>query len=240
MRKIIAGLLALYLALLPAQAGKLLPLLGAGAPFSVSYVSSNSSTSVASSYTFSAQNIGNADSTRIIGLGFVYHLSAGTGNIITGVTIGGSAAAQVASSPANNTLGESSEFWTLAVPAGTSANIVVNTSANLSRIAMCVFSVVGPGTSVSGGASNFSNVSVTTLTQTITIPATGAALSITDIHSATPGTVTPTNLINDTSVTAGSSTAICGHNSSSSGSTSVGQSWTSSTDAVTSAVGFNP
>lgn len=207
--------------------------------FSISYISNNSTVASQSSYTYTAQGIGTADPTRIVAVAISYNAGSGA-NAVSGVTIGGNAATS-SGAATTSTVGAATDIYYLAVPTGTTANIVVSFSVNPSRIAISVYSVIGTGASFSTAASAQNGSSVSTLTQSGTIPTGGGAISVITIHTSTPGTVTPTNLTTDTNLTFGSSTTVAGHNTASSGATTMGFSWAgSATDAALSIVTFNP
>jgi hypothetical protein len=239
--------LSLWLALTPAfaWAGSLPLLLGTGGvsaggtPFSITEVSTNSSTTVTSSYTFTPQNIGTADPTRLVGVAIT--AEAGTGIPVISVTIGGISAAQVSGAAAQASSGPATDFWWLAVPTGITAAIVVTWSTTITRMAIVVYSIVGTGAAVSTGANTSSASAVSTLTQSAAIPSGGGAIGILNVHSATAGTMTPTNLTADTNIVFGSSVAQPGKNTSSSGSTSMGFSWAgTAADCTLSLVTFTP
>lgn len=210
-----------------------------GTPFGITFVSNNNSVVATSAYTFTAQNIGTADATRIV----VVAISAqgGTGITVLSVTIGGVFAAQVSGAYAQASSGPATDIWQLAVPTGTSADIIVTWSTSITRMAVAVYGVIGTGVSVSTGANANSATSVSTLVQSATIPASGGAIGILNAHSSTAGAMTPTNLVSDTNVVFGNSTMQSGKNTSSSGSTSMGFSWAgTATDGALSLVTFNP
>jgi Putative Ig domain len=206
--------------------------------FAVSLTAQNSSTAGTASYTFAAQSIGAADSTRIVCVLFAHGINTAA---ITGVTIGGVSATQVSGAATPLTSGMSTDAWYAAIPTGTTADVVATFTGAQTRVAIAVYRAVGTGVAISSGVRNTS-ASVSTLTQTATIPSGGGAIGIIEIHSATAGTITPTNLSNDTgSLVFGSSTAVAGKNVTNSGSTSMGYSWTGgAVDVALSIVAFSP
>jgi len=94
---------------------------------------------------------------------------------------------------------------------------------------------------MSTGANNGTISLVNTLAQSATIPAGGGAIAIQNIHTATAGAITPTNVVADSNIVFGGSSLEAGHNVSSSGSTSMGFAWAgTATDVVISIATFNP
>jgi hypothetical protein len=207
-------------------------------PFSITAVSNGNSTTATGTYTFTSQNIGSADPSRISCVGIA--AQAGSGVVVSSVTIGGTSAAQVSGAPSTGgASGSLTDIWCLAVPTGSTATIVVTMSVPITRLAIEVYSILGTSSAVSTGAHNLSS-SGTTLVQSATIPSGGGAIAVFYLHTASPGTITPTNLTNDANVVFGSSTMQTGHNVTSAGSTSMGQSWTASTDSALSIATFSP
>lgn len=245
----IAAVALVLISALPVSAGSMLltgvgPPPASGTPFSITYVSNNNSVTGQPSYTFTAQNIGTADPTRIVVVGIT--AAAGPTGVVSSVTMdnggGPVPAAQVSGAAGfattNSTL---SDIWLLAVPTGTTATIVVNFAASASRTGIAVFSVIGTGASVSTGANNSTNSSVNTLSQAATIPAGGGAIAVQNVHSSTAGAITPTNLTADNNLIYSNTVMESGHNASSSGSTSMGFAWAgTATDAALSIATFNP
>jgi hypothetical protein len=219
-----AIVLSLWLAVSPLYAGSM-TLLGVGSapisgtPFGITYVSENSLVSSTASFSFAAQPIGTADPTRLTCVTATW---IGTGVTITSLTIGGNAATQVSGALSNSdTSGQASDIWCLGVPTGTTATIAYTLSASTSRSSIQVYSVIGTGAAVSTGTSAFSSTTVATLTKAATIPAGGGAIAVVNVHSASASAFSGTNLTLDNQLVVGSATVQSGHNSSSSGSTTL-------------------
>lgn len=207
-------------------------------PFSIAYVGSATNVVAASSFTFTSQNIGTAGATRLVVVAVAY---LNTGVTITGMTIGGSAAAQVSGAASTtNVGGDCSDIWVLAVPAGTTATIAVTMSATAGRCAIQVFNVFGTGSSASTGANNSNASAATSLAQTATVPAGGGAIAIVHVHSASASAFSGTNLTPDNGVVFGSAVAEVGHTTAASGATSLGFTWTTAADCSLSVATFNP
>lgn len=208
-----------------------------GTPFSISYVGTNNSASALTTYTFSAQSIGAANSTRILVVG----AAAGpNNNSVTGITIDGNAMTCPAGAIQTSIIGAVSGLCYLAWPTGTTANIVVTFAAGQSRCIIEIYQVLGSTTTFSVGDGNASSGTVTTLTKSVSIPSGGGAIGLLSAHSGSQ-TFTGTNLTLDGSpVTVSASTTQTGVNTSSSGATSLGGSWGSSVDAVLSILAFAP
>jgi hypothetical protein len=197
-------------------------------PFAVTYISDSGLTGSTATWTFTSQAIGAASATRIIVIGIA--AQAGTGITVSSVTVGGNSATKATGAGLTNASnGAAGDIWYYADAGalGTAATILVNWSASITRTAIAVYNVTGTGSVFSTGASNGSTSSVSTLTQSATIPSGGGAIAVATLHTATGGTVTTTNLTSDISngLVFGTSTILAGHNASSSGSTSMGFSW---------------
>jgi hypothetical protein len=215
---------------------------GVQTPFSLAWVSPYSSiTTAGTSFSYASQNIGTADPTRIITVGIS---CAGTSGItFSGVTVGGNAASHVSGALESETSGTYTDFWTYADGGalGTSATIVITTSASMSRCAIAVYRVVGTGASVSAGAGNSATSGATSLSATISIPSGGGVASVLTMHTTNASGIAGSNLTLDGTATVYSTTIIqAGHNTTSSGSTSAGFTWSTATDATMSVVAFNP
>ena len=227
MRKLLTFLIALgaivFAVVSPANAGSM-TLMGVGrppsgaAPFGVSLASTDFNTAGASTtYTFNTEAAGAADPNRIVMVG----ISGGIANTTpSGVTINGSAATHVTSAYVNDGV-DIADWWYLAVPTGTTVNIVITFNVAETRAAVSVYRIVGPSISI-GTASTGTQASGTSVSATSTISSGGAAVAVTTIHSSSVGTVTPTNLTTDANVVYGGSTMLAGSNVSSSGSTAMG------------------
>jgi len=215
---------------------------GCGAAPFVHFASSNGSTTAGTSFTFSSQGIGTADPNRLV----VVCIGGGPGSgafTVTGVTIGGNAAAHVSGASAYDSGGGLSDIWYLAVPTGTTATIAVTFSQSLTRSSIAVYSVTGPGVAVSAGFNNAISLSGNSIAKAVTgIPSGGGTIAAAYLHTATAGTITQTNLSNDTgSVVAGSSTMVSGNNTSLSGSQTFTTAWAgTATDSAMSVVTFSP
>lgn len=105
----------------------------------ISYVLSSDISGVATTYTFTDHPIGAAAPSRLV----VVCIQGGAagGRTITSVTIGGVAATIVGATNASSTI--RNVFAYLAVPAGTTATIVVNSSASLQQCRINVYSITG-------------------------------------------------------------------------------------------------
>lgn len=120
-----------------------LKLLGAnvsiiGTSPSVSYVTVVSSTTDASTYTFNSTNIGIADATRLV----VVCIATNSGSVrtINRVTINGATATLIQKSDGGS-LNSKAGMYALAVPTGTTADIVVNMSNTEGRCIVHVYAL---------------------------------------------------------------------------------------------------
>lgn len=214
-----------------------------GTPFSLTWVSPiGTNTTPGTSFTFTSQNIGAADATRIIAVGIGHGGTAGI--TVSSVTVGGNAATQATSAAGINPNGALTDIWYYADSGalGTSANIVVNLSGSQGRCAIAVYRAVGTGVAFSS-ANNAVATSGTTQSVTASIPAGGGAMAIVNVHTAgAAGTVTNGgNLtIDSNGVAYGGTTIGAGNNIAASGSTAFTFNWTTSLDNAMSVATFTP
>ena len=130
-------------------------------PISVVYVSSNSSSTDATSYTFTSQSIGTASATRIVVVA-VYCRATTAGSNISSVTIGGNTMTQQVTKGNSDTSGGQSRvaLYTYPLTTGTTATIVVNYSATCARCGIAVYNLFD-ATSETPVVTNTSNGSAT-------------------------------------------------------------------------------
>lgn len=213
---------------------------GGSTPFGITFVGTNNSVVAGTSFTFTSQGIGTADATRVVAVGIAHGINALT---VTSVTIGGNAATQATGAAVNSGAGASTDIWYLAVPSGTTADIVVNISASQTRCAIDVYRVVGTS-GFSAGSNGFSTTGVLTLSATAAVPAGGGAIAILNVHaSGAAGLITNGgNLtIDQNGVAFGNSTIGAGSNITASGSTAFTFNWTvANNDAAMSVATFAP
>jgi hypothetical protein len=210
-------------------------------PFSIAYVSDNSNASGASSYTFTSQNIGTPGSTRIVVVG-VFAQTTGCPETVSSVTIGGSSATEATSANGCDSIGGSfTDIWYLAVPTGAAATIVVNFSNSVNRAGIFVYNVFGTSSSFSAANNDASGTPGTSASATVTVPSGGGTVGVVTPH-ATGETISGSNLSMDvTGLVVGGSTYGAGHDTSHSGSTSFGFSWSpTSTQYSMSVAAFSP
>jgi hypothetical protein len=212
-------------------------------PFSLSWITPiGSNTTAGTSFTFTSQNLGTADATRIIAIGVAH---GGTSGItVSGVTVGGNAATQAPGAVQNETSGMHSDIWYYADAGalGTSANIVVTASSSQGRCAIAVYRVVGTGVAFSS-ANGAVQLNGTSQGAAVTVPAGGGTMAVLNIHaSAAAGTVTNGgNLtIDSNGVAFGSETIGAGSNTAASGSTTFTMNWTGTSQATLSVATFSP
>lgn len=209
-------------------------------PFSISFTAGTNNTSAASSYTFTSQSIGTADSTRIVAVG-MYYTTPSTSVTVSSVTIGGSAATQATSAAAGNTTGASfSDIWYLAVPAGTTATIVINLSGNAARCGIYVYAIKGTGTAFSQANGTATVLNSTSSTVSVTTPTGGGAIGVVNVHNG-EASITGSNLSSDGLQTpTGTTSAQGGNNTSLSGTQSYGFTWPSTGLSALSVASFSP
>lgn len=212
-----------------------------GTPFSITFISSANNTTGSTSFTFTAQNIGTADATRIVVVGIAH---ATNGAAVSTVTIGGVTATQAPSAAvATNGAGTGVDIWYLAVAAGTTADIIVSFGVSVEgRCAIDVYRVAGTGAAFSAANNNSTASSVTTLGAAATVPAGGGAIAILSAHgSVNAATVTGTNLtIDQNGVAFGNSIIAGGSNTSASGSTTFTFTWGTADNLAMAVATFTP
>lgn len=109
----------------------------------LTFLEGRSSSANASSYSFLGVVLGSENTSRSIIVTIAWR-SGGTSNYITGVTVGGVSATQL--EDLKNTSGSNISgvsVWSVNIPAGTSADIVVNTLAEAVRLGIAVYSITG-------------------------------------------------------------------------------------------------
>ena len=158
-------------------------------PVDLSYNTQVTSTADLTSYTFNNVNIGTASADRIVVVGITINGSSnGFPCTINSVTIGGNAATQIA-----QVVGASwatAAIFALAVPSGTTANIVVALNRTAGRCAVASWAMTGASITPADTLTD-TNASADP-TGTIDIPANGAACAA--AISATSTTTTWTGL----------------------------------------------
>lgn len=220
------------------------PVVSTGTPFSITWTDSVGSAVAGTSFSFATRSIGTADATRVLYIGVGFGLNTVSPTAVTidfGLGGGAQAMSLVAGSNVNSAAGAILSIYTIAAPSGTTGTVALTWASNTDRCTISIYSVVGTGQSAGTAAVNHSASGVTTLTQAATIPVGGGAIAFTYIHVAAGGVATPTNLTNDNSLPSiGTSTMYSGHNSAASGSTTMGESWTSAGDVSISIIPINP
>lgn len=120
--------------------------IGGVEPFSCAYVTSTSSNTNSSSVTFTAHSIGAADSTRRVVVAVGWSSSTGANQTLNSMTVGGSAATRDIRATAS-AVGHDAEIYSILVPTGTTADIVLNYSGSINRhvvhVYRCVNEVLG-------------------------------------------------------------------------------------------------
>jgi hypothetical protein len=161
---------------------------------------------------------------------------------VTGVTVNGVNATQATNAATGDGGGENVDFWYLASSPGGTQTVVLSFSSPQTRCAISSYNIVGPGTPAFSAANHGSSTTGTSLSAgAVTVPSGGGSIIVFGVHSATPGTITPTNYSADTAgLVFGSSTVQFGHDVSNSGSVTYSAGWASSTDSSISEVSFIP
>lgn len=186
------------------------------------FVSESSNLTGGTVQTFAAQAIGAPDPTRIVVVAVGHGPNLST---IASVTIGGKAAIQATGASHSVASGASVDIWYLALPTGSSADVVVTYGIGETRTIIGVYNIVGAGAAfLAGGGAN--TTSVSTLSAAVLIPTGGAAIAILMTHSATSGSTTGINLTMDVNnIVLATSTSAMGNSVPNVGSINVGGSW---------------
>lgn len=156
------------------------PVVAAAGGFSAAFVSANTQSGSGVSFTFTAQSIGAASSDRIVVVA-VQAVANGTG-LSFAMTIGGNTATSAVTEFSNG--GNLAGIYYLAVPSGTTANIVLTvsgTTPNLQVVQIGVYSITGCTTLPSGGASvgttAWGVIIGASMVVTATLPSGGAGIA---------------------------------------------------------------
>lgn len=125
---------------------------------------------------FAGVNFGTANANRVIAVIAVGRANAATNQTISSMTIGGIAATQVASAAGVVSNVAGIDIWYASVPTGASGTVAVTWSSANVRSGIYVYSIITttPAPSVGSGTSG---VGTTTLSRTITIPASGFGIA---------------------------------------------------------------
>lgn len=138
---------------------------------SLDYIGAVSNTTGATTYTFTAANIGTATSDRVIVVGVM--LNSSTNRTVSSVTLGGNAMTSiVGTNSASNTA-----LFRISVASGTTADIVVTGSGASNGCYVVVYSLTGWGT-VTTYNSNSATGSSATISTTIDTASGGAVIGI--------------------------------------------------------------
>lgn len=199
-------------------------------PATVSYVTSNAILSTTSTYTFSTQSIGTAQADRVVyvAIGIIGGNLATTSN----VTIAGTGASKLIEVTAAN---NSSAIWALAVPTGTTATIVVTTSANCTGCSIAIYSANNVRNITTANATN--SLSTAKTASTLDLLATGAGFAIgymTDDNSTGASWTGLTSNVNNSSGVISSWRNAASANFTTSGNKAISASFTGGAGAVAS------
>jgi hypothetical protein len=137
----------------------------------LNYIGAVSNTTGATTYTFTAANIGTATSDRVIVVGVM--LNSSTNRTVSSVTLGGNAMTSiVGTNSASNTA-----LFRISVASGTTADIVVTGSGASNGCYVVIYSLTGWGT-VTTYNSNSATGSSATISTTIDTASGGAVIGI--------------------------------------------------------------
>jgi hypothetical protein len=203
----------------------------------------------ATTCTFTAQNIGSVDPTRIVAVGLIVRPS-GTIPTVTSIGLSGGATASLSEATGAYTVNASSDsfvsdIWYAPVASGTSATITVvlgNTSPGITRVSIATWSVTGTGAAFSA-ANGGTSVSSTSVSTSVAVPSGGGSVIVSSLDN-TPTAGSPTNYsadFNDPAAGGSTNWILVGHDTSHSGSTTYTSTVTGSPGfAIMSAAAFSP
>lgn len=151
-----------------------------GVTFDLSFVTFATDTTDATTYTFSSQSFGVADTNRVIAVSIGTRVNNGGTNQVSSVTIGGISATLAIRSAAAGTGFGLSEIWYASVPTGTTGTVVVNTATTAARCIIGIYRIItttpAPTNTASNSVSN--SASPFSLNATLTVPTGGAGIGI--------------------------------------------------------------
>lgn len=142
------------------------------APVRITNTANAKDTNALTTYTFSSQSFGPADSTRQITVAI--WMFAGGAASVSSVTIGGVSATLITSALPVTNVGV--YLYKAAVPTGTSGSVVVTFSTTIATCAISVYSVLNANTTVSATATD-TTLSGNDLSASLAIPAHGGAIA---------------------------------------------------------------
>lgn len=197
-------------------------------PAVATYITTFTSSTNLSTYTATGANIGVAATDRIVLVGITARGASAGNYSVTSLTIGGNAATVDGTTNASNGQ-EVSTFAYLLVPAGTTANIVVNFSGTMDVCALHIYNINGQAsnTPVGGAVDSAGPYSVTPGTQT-----NGCAVCC--VMGSTNTNYTWTNATEDYDTALGSLGVSAGHKNT----TSSGESFGTSAGAKLAGIAF--
>lgn len=214
---------------------------GAGV-LTAAFVSSNSTGTDGTSATFTAQDIGAAAASRVVVVG-VYGRRAGVGAFTCSITIGGNAATKAVEitngTSAGGTAGVSIHY--LAVPADTTADIVVTFSTTSVRFGIGVWSLTSTSGVMLGATAT--DIEGDPTATTISVGAGGAVIGFAAESSALSNTATWSGLTEDLDAVIETRTYTGAHlNSAGTASVSVSVDWANASviDPALVAAAFRP
>jgi len=138
----------------------------------LNYIGAVSNTTGATTYTFTAANIGTATSDRVIVVGVM--LNSSTNRTVSSVTLGGNAMTSiVGTNSASNTA-----LFRISVASGTTADIVVTGSGASNGCYVVVYSLTGWGTVTTYDSNSAASTNAATISTTIDTASGGAVIGI--------------------------------------------------------------
>jgi hypothetical protein len=138
----------------------------------LNYIGAVNNTGSATTYTFTAANIGTATSDRVVVVGVM--LNSSVSRTVSSVTLGGNAMTSiVGTNSASNTA-----LFRISVASGTTADIVVTGSGGANGCYVVVYSLTGWGTVTTYDSSSAASTSAATISATINTASGGAVIGI--------------------------------------------------------------
>jgi len=212
MKRFVSLLFAGLLAVSPARATFLINsyAIVPATAFDLAFVTSAVTTSGGTSFTFSSQSLGAADATRYIIVSAGGQVAAD--NTISSITVQGISGSQVVTSGDG---GETrASIWIIAVPTGTTGDVVVTFSGTANNCGIAVYRMVGATSAIPTATASDNSITSNAESASLTIPTGGAGVGYFLMESTiTTRTATWTNLTEDMDQLIESSSAVNSHSS---------------------------
>jgi hypothetical protein len=210
---------------------------GGGVTFSVTYESQQDTTTTTATQNFGTMSYGTSPSVVVAMLCW-----SGT-TTVSGITINGVSGSQVSGAYTTvSGINQSADAWYVVAPGGSSGNVTVTFAGALSSATVTAWVSlynIQTATTTPSAANQSNSNNTSSLNAAVTIPSGGAAIASYCSWIGEPFN-TWTNATSDHTSATGNLSQNVGHNSSSSGSTTITGSTTGSNSATLGIVAWNP